>query len=139
MTKEEELSKYMAMMENYNEQLNTLDVQSSYLQAAIADYTKAKLTLENLKKSDERVELLLPIGGSTFISAISKDTKKVLFDVGSGIITEKSSEEAIKKIEDRMDNLQETQNKISSMIKKLQLEASEISNKAQKIMSEGKK
>ena len=138
MTKEEELSKYMAMIENYKEQLNSLDLQAQYLQAAMADYTKAKMTLEQLSKNDEGVEVLLPIGGSTFINAKAKDTSKVLFDIGSGFIAEKTSEDAIKKIDNRMENLQQTQEKISSMIQKLQAEATEISTKAQKIIAEEK-
>jgi len=138
MTREEELSKYMAMIENYKEQLNSLDLQAQYLQAAMADYTKAKITLEQLSKTEEGVDILFPIGGSTFINAKAKDTSKVLFDVGSGYITEKTSEDAIKKIDKRMENLQQTQEKISAMIQKLQVEAAEISNKAQQLLAEEK-
>jgi len=50
------------MIENYKEQMNQLEMQQQYLQAAIADYTKAKITLENLSKTDEKADILLPIG-----------------------------------------------------------------------------
>ena len=53
MTKDEELAKYMAQIEQYKEQINTLEMQNSYLQAAIADYNKAKITLEQLDKTDK--------------------------------------------------------------------------------------
>jgi prefoldin alpha subunit len=138
MTKDEELSRYMILIENYKEQLNSLDMQYSYLQAAIADYTKAKMTLEQLIKADDGTEVLLPIGGSTFVNATAKSTSKVLFDIGGGIVTEKTSEDAIKKIEKRIENLQQTQEKLSSMAQQLQAEATEISDKAQKLLEEKK-
>jgi len=138
MTKDEELSRYMILIENYKEQLNSLDMQYSYLQAAIADYNKAKVTLEQLIKADDGTEVLLPIGGSTFINATAKSTSKVLFDIGGGIVTEKTSEDAIKKIDKRIESLQQTQEKLSSMAQQLQTEATEISEKAQRLLEEKK-
>jgi prefoldin alpha subunit len=138
MTKDEELSKCMILIENYKEQLNSLDMQYSYLQAAIADYNKAKMTLEQLSKADDGAEVLLPIGGSTFINATAKSTSKVLFDIGGGIVTEKTSEDAIKKIDKRIESLQQTQEKLSSMAQQLQTEATQISEKAQRLLEEKK-
>jgi len=139
MSKEEELSKYMVLIENYKEQLNSLEMQYSYLQAAIADYTKAKMTLEQLSKTDDGTDVLLPIGGSTFINATAKNTSKVLFDIGGGVVAEKTSDDAIKKIDERIENLQKTQERLSSMAQQIQTEAAEVSDKAQKLLSEEKK
>ena len=138
MTKDEELSKYMVMIENYKEQIGQIEMQQSYLQAAIADYTKAKLTLENLSKADEKTDILLPIGGSTFIDATAKNTSKVLFDIGAGIVAEKTYEDAMKKIDERVKSLEQTQEKVSTMMQQLQEEATEVSNKAQALVSEEK-
>lgn len=138
MTKDEELSRYMILIENYKEQLNSLDMQYSYLQAAIADYNKAKITLEQLIKADDGTEVLLPIGGSTFVNATAKSTSKVLFDIGGGVVTEKTTEDAIKKIDKRIESLQQTQEKLSSMAQQLQTEATQISDKAQRLLEEKK-
>jgi len=135
MTKEEELQKYMALIEQYKEQLNSLDAQFSYLQNAIMDQTKAKMTLEHLGKVDTGDDMLFPIGGGVFIDATAKKTTKVLFDVGDGIVIEKTSEDVIDKMDKRIKNLQQTEEKISSMAQKLQTEAAEISDKAQNLMS----
>jgi prefoldin alpha subunit len=139
MTKDEELSKYMMLIEQYKEQMNQLEMQSQYVQAAINDYNKAKITLENLSKADNGTVILLPIGGSTFIESTSKDTSKVLFDIGGGIVTEKKSEDAIKKIDERIEDLQKTQEKLLEMIQNIQNEAIQISNKAQKLVGEQQK
>jgi len=135
MTKEEELQEHMALIEQYKEQLNSLDLQFSYLQNAIMDQTKAKMTLEHLSKTDTGVDVLLPIGSGAFIDATAKKKAKVLFDVGEGIIMEKTYEDVIDKIDKRINNLQQTQEKISNMVQKLQTEAAEVTDKAQKLMS----
>jgi prefoldin alpha subunit len=135
MTKEEELQEHMALIEQYKEQLNSLDVQFSYLQNAIMDQTKAKMTLEHLSKTETGVDVLFPIGGGAFVDATAKKTTKVLFDVGDGIIIEKISDDVIDTIDKRIKNLQQTEEKISNMVQKLQKEAAEVTDKAQKLMS----
>ena len=136
MTKDEELTRHMAQIEQYKEQMTQLETQSSYLQAAIADYNKAKITLEQLEKTDKTTDVLVPIGGSTFINATATDATKVLFDIGSGIVTEKKIDEAIKKIDKRLEDLQKTQERLASMLQQLQSEAIEVSTKAQKLYEE---
>lgn len=136
MTKEEELQKYMMLIEQYKEQLGSLDVQFSYLQNAIMDQTRAKTTLEHLGKTNDGVDVMLPIGGGAFIDATAKKTSKVLFDIGDGIVIEKASDDIVKKMDERIRNLQQTEEKISSMAQQLQTEITEITDKAQKLMSE---
>ena len=136
MTKEEELQKYMMLIEQYKEQLSSLDVQFSYLQNAIMDQTRAKTTLENLDKTDEGVDVMIPIGGGAFINATTKKTTKALFDIGDGVVIEKTSKDIVKKMDERIKNLQQTEEKISSMAQQLQTEVNEITEKAQNLMSE---
>jgi len=136
MTKEEELQKYMMLIEQYKEQLSSLDAQFSYLQNAIMDQTRAKTTLENLDKTDEGVDVMIPIGGGAFIDATAKKTTKALFDIGDGVVIEKTSKDIVKKMDERIKNLQQTEEKISSMAQQLQTEVNEITEKAQNLMSE---
>lgn len=137
MTKEEELTRYMTLIEQHKEQMNALEMQSGYVQAAINDYNKAKMTLEQLGKVNKGDEILLPIGGSTFIYASAKDPSKVLFDIGSGFVAEKTFQDAIKKIDERIEDLQKTMEKMSTMMQQLQNEATDMSMKAQSLISMG--
>jgi len=139
MNKEEELQKNMAIIEYYKEQLRSLEVQFSYLQNAIADHTKAKITLEKLSKTKKETNVLLPIGGGAFIDAIAKNPALVLFEVGNGIVIEKTADEAAEKIGKRIKDLQQTEEKISSMAQQLQNGAADASVKVEKILSEQEK
>ena len=131
---QDELSKYMVALEQYKEQIGQYEYQNQYVQAAINDYNKAKITLEELvNKKEKNNELLVPIGGSTFISVKSDAVSKVLFDIGAGIVAEKKTEEAIKRIDERIENLQKTLEKINTTISQIQSEAEEVSQKAQEL------
>ncbi len=134
MTNDEEITRYMTLIEQYKEQMNQLELQSQYVNAAIADYSKAKMTVEKLNNLESGSEILLPIGGSTFINATTNDTSKVLFDIGGGIVAEKKSEDAITKIDKRIEDLQKTQEKLIQIIQNIQAETSEVYSKAQKLM-----
>ena len=138
MTKEDELQKYMTLIEYYKEQLNNLEYQFSLIQTTINDQSKAKLTLQKLKGVKDESELLLPIGAGAFINANLKNSSKVLYDVGEGIVIEKTIDDTINKIDQRIKELQDTEEKISTMAQQIQNEATEVQNKAESILAKDK-
>ena len=103
------------------------------------DYSKAKITLENLSKTDDGTETLIPIGGGAFVYASLENTSKVLIDIGSDLVAEKNFEDAIKKIDAKLEELQKNQDKLNAMMEQFQAEAIDISAKAQKIANEQQK
>jgi len=138
MTKEDELQKYMTLIEYYKEQLKNLEYQFSLIQTTINDQSKAKLTLQKLKGVKNESELLLPIGAGAFINANLKNSSKVLYDVGEGIVIEKTIDDTINKIDQRIKELQDTEEKISTMAQQIQNEATEVQNKAESILAQDK-
>ena len=136
---EEEITRNLALIEYYKEQLNAIDYQTQFMQAALADYYKAKITIGQLHKADENSEILIPVGGGTFINGSIKGASKVLVDIGAGLVTEKTIDDALKKIDERIKNLQEKQEKLLSTAQKLQVESDELSQKTQKLVEETQK
>jgi len=102
MVKEEEITRNLTMIEYYKEQLNSIDMQAQYLQAAIADFHKAKLTVEQLHNAADKSEILIPIGGGTFLNGILTDHSKVLVDIGAGLVAEKTVDDAVKKLREEL-------------------------------------
>jgi prefoldin alpha subunit len=138
MTKEEEISRNLTLIEYYKEQLNSVDMQAQFMQAAVADYQKAKLTVSQMKKYTKDSEILIPIGGGNFLNGSLTDVSKVLVDIGAGFMVEKSVDEAVKKIEERLQKVQGNQEQLVKIAQKLQKEANELSQKTQTLMEEGK-
>ncbi len=135
MTQEEEFQRYATLVEYYKEQLQSIDQQFSYLQAAVMDFNKAKITIEKIGEAEEGTDILVPIGGGTFSFAKAKDTKKILTEVGAGIVLEKKPEEAIKILDRRIEELQKNQETLSKMSKNIQQQLEEVSTKAQQLLS----
>ena len=136
MNKDEELQRYMIQIEQCKEQLNNLEMQMNYIQSAVAEYARAKVTVENLEKLEKETDMIIPIGGGVFLNAKPTNSSKVLVDIGAGYVGEKGYEDAVKKIDERIQMLEKTQGKIQTMIEQVQAEASEISEKAQKLTEE---
>ncbi len=136
MSQEEEFQRYAALVEYYKEQLQSLEQQFQYLQAAVMDYGKAKITIEKIAEEKEGSEILVPIGGGTFSYATANNTKKILTEIGAGIVMEKNPAEAIEIIERRIKDLEKSQEAISNMSKNIQQQIEEVSSKAQQMLSQ---
>ena len=139
MNPEEEFQRYASLIEYYKNQLASIENQFSYLQATIMDYSQAKITLEKLKETKKDTEILIPLGGGTFAFGKANDTSKILTDIGSGIIIQKTPEDAIQTINNRIETLQRNQDSLTTMSQQINQQINEISMKAQKILENANK
>ena len=138
MATEKTITQNLTLIEYYKEQLNSLDMQLQISQAALNDYTKAKLTLENLAKSTKEDDILIPIGGGTFIKGNLTDNNKILTDIGAGIVTEKPLKDALAKVDERIKLMQENRDKLINLAQRIQTEAADLSQKTQELMQQNK-
>jgi len=136
MTKEEEITRNLTLIEYYKQQLESIDVQLQYLRSTLADYQRAKMTVEQLHTIDENSELLIPIGAGTFVNGSLKNSSNVLIGIGAGIILEKTVDETILKLEERIKRIQENLEKMISLGQKIQSDAEGLSQKTQHMMEE---
>ena len=139
MTKEEEITRNLTLIEYYKQQLESIDMQLQYLQSTIADYQRAKMTVEQLHAVDENAEILIPVGAGTFVNGSLKNSSNVLIGVGAGIVIEKPIDDAITKLDERTKRLQENLEKMFSLGQKIQSDAEELSHKTQHMMEEAQK
>jgi prefoldin alpha subunit len=136
MTKEEEITRNLTLIEYYKQQLESIDMQLQYLQSTLADYQRAKITVEQLNTVNENSEVLVPVGAGTFVNGSLKNTSNVLIGVGAGIVIEKTVDEAVIKLEERIKRIQENLEKMVTLGQKIQSDAEELSRKTQQMMEE---
>jgi prefoldin alpha subunit len=139
MTQEEEITRNLTLIEYYKQQLESIDMQLQYLQATIADYQRAKITVEQLHTVEDNSELLIPVGAGTFVNGSLKNASNVLIGVGAGLVIEKSIDEAIMKLDERITRLQENLDKMVALGQKIQCDAEDLSHKTQHMMEETQK
>ena len=132
--KEAEVSRYLALLEMYKEQIESLTNQSQIIQAMIEEYNRTKITLDKISNVEDGTEVLLSVGGGAFVNANVKDTKKVVYNIGADIMVEKTLEEAVKSIDERIDLLYNNLQKVVETTQKLEEAATQISEKVQDMM-----
>ena len=107
---EEELRKLSVEMRYLEQTADTLQQRISMVNAAITDLTYANMTLDQLEKEKEGAELLVPVGGNSYIKAKIADTSKVIVGLGSGVSIEKTLADAKTTLKGRLDELEKTMN-----------------------------
>ena len=105
---EEELRRLSVEMQFLEQTAETLQQRINMMNAAMTDLTYANMTLEGLEKEKQNAELLVPIGGSSYIKVKLANTDKVIVGVGAGVSIEKTLPEAKEIVKERLDALEKT-------------------------------
>ena len=107
---EEELNRLSVEMRYYEQTAETLQQRIGMINAAITDLTYANMTLENMEKEKDDAELLVPIGGSSYIKVKLASSDTVVVGMGAGVSVEKTLPEAKEIVKERLDELEKTMN-----------------------------
>ena len=105
---EEELSKLSLEIRLLEQTAETLQSRIGMINAAITDLTYANMTLDGIEKEKEDAELLVPIGGSSYIKVKLASTDKVVVGMGAGVSVEKTLPEAKAIVKERIGGLEKT-------------------------------
>jgi prefoldin alpha subunit len=105
---EEELRKLSIEMRYLEQTAEALQQRISMVNAALTDIKYANLTLNGIEKEKENSEMLVPIGGSSYLKVKLADSNKVIIGLGSGVSIEKTLPEARANLKERLDELEKT-------------------------------
>jgi prefoldin alpha subunit len=87
----------------------TLQSRLNMINAVATDLAYANVALENLDKEKENAELLVPIGGASYIRAKLDNPDKIVVGLGAGVSAEKTRQEAREIIKKRLEELGKSQ------------------------------
>ena len=105
---EEELRKLSVEMRFLEQTAETLQQRIGMVNAAMTDLSYANTALEKLEKEKENTELLVPIGGSSYIKAKLTSHDKVIVGMGANVSIEKTLPEAKVLIKERLEELEKS-------------------------------
>jgi prefoldin alpha subunit len=105
---EEELRRLSMEMRYLEQTADALQQRISMVNAALTDINYANMTLDGIDKEKESSEMLVPIGGSSYIKVKLADTNKVIIGLGSSVSVEKTLPEAKATLKERLDELEKT-------------------------------
>jgi prefoldin alpha subunit len=102
---EEEFRKLNVELRLLEQTAEALQSRTNMINSALADLAYAQMTLEGLEREDEKSELLVPIGGTSYIRAKLDNPDKVIVGMGAGVSVEKTRQEAKEIIKKRQQDL----------------------------------
>jgi prefoldin alpha subunit len=103
---EEEIRKISVELRFLEQTAEALQSRLSMLNAVTQDLTYANMTLESLEKEKQNSELLVPIGGTSYIRAKLDNPDNIIVGIGAGVSVEKTRQEAKDTIKKRLEDLE---------------------------------
>lgn len=102
---EEEFRKLTVELRFLEQTAETIQSRLNMINAVLTDLTYSSMTLEDLGKEKEDAELLVPIGGSSYVKARLGNTDKLIVGIGAGVSVEKALPEAKEVVKKRLEDL----------------------------------
>jgi prefoldin alpha subunit len=98
---EQQVQEDLIRLDAYRNQLNALLQQHQILSASRMDHSRARESLEGVDRAPPDAELLLPLGGETFVRGSVDRTAPVLVGVGSGVVVEMERPKVVELLAER--------------------------------------
>jgi len=133
---EEELRRLSVEMRFFEQTAEAIQSRIGMVNTLITDLTYASMALEGLGKEKENSELLVPIGGSSYIKARLENPDKVMVGMGAGISVEKTLQEAREIIKKRVENLEKTRLSLQQQLAQVAEKLSEHREKFENLLAE---
>ncbi len=105
----------------------------SLLDAALSEISVASMTLKGIKTFDNDAEILVPIGGGSFVKAKLSDSNNVIHSIGSGVSTEITIDLAQADFDNRLSDFQKIRNTLNQQLNQATIAITNIRNQIQQI------
>lgn len=105
---QEELRRMSVELRILEQTAEAIQSRVNMVNTVIADLTYASITLEGLEKEKAGSELLVPVGGTSYVKARLESPDKVIVGMGAGVSVEKPLPEAKEIVKKRLEDLGKT-------------------------------
>ena len=92
-------------LDAYRNQFNSLAQQLQLLSASRQDHVRARESLEGIDRAAPGTELLLPLGGETFVRGSTTPNAQVLIGIGSGVMVEMARPKVAELLAQRLERI----------------------------------
>jgi prefoldin alpha subunit len=104
---EQQVQEELARLDAYRSQLNAMLQQLQYLSASRAEHLRAREALDGLERLHADGEILVPLGGDTFVRGTPMKDSPVLVGVGSGVVVEMDRAQVTEVLTERMTKIEQ--------------------------------
>ncbi len=124
-------------LDAYRNQLNALLQQHQILSASRQDHVRARESLEGIDRAPAGAELLLPLGGETFVRGSVDLRSPVLIGIGSGVVVEMERPKVVELLAERVKRIDQAVREMEGQINSLDDRIQTISRRIDAITRSG--
>jgi prefoldin alpha subunit len=132
---EEEARKLSMQLRYFEQTAENLQQRLGMLNAGLTDLSYANMTLESIEKEKENAEMMVPIGGSNYITVKLANADKVVVGLGAGVSIEKTVPQAKVIVKERMEELQKTQVSAQQQLSQIAERINQDRNRLESLLS----
>jgi prefoldin alpha subunit len=103
---QEELRKLSVEMRYLEQTATALQQRINMVNATLSDLAYANATLDGLEKEKENAEMIVPIGGSSYVQVKLAKPDKIIVGLGAGVSVEKTLTDAKITLKERLEELE---------------------------------
>ncbi|MEA3430947.1 MAG: prefoldin subunit alpha [Nanoarchaeota archaeon] len=131
----EDLQQKYMQMQMFQQQMEQVQKQLQLMEKQLVELDLVKKALGDLKNVKEDAEILVPLSSGIFVKAELKDNKKVTVNVGRGVATEKTIEQAQELISQQADELTKVRAQLTEDMSKMGVQANGLQQELQKLVN----
>ncbi len=123
---EQDLNNALQTLEMYKAQLETLAKHRELIETSLNEHRRGLETLKEYSTAPEGKEILVPVGGGTYIHA-TVGKKKVMLALGAEYYSEEDFDRAIEEFGRRVEELETSLSKVDESINEINERATQLS------------
>ena len=130
-----ELQQLVDALPQYENQIRYWESQLEAISNVRADIFQAQDTLNGMMDSKDGMEMLVPVGHNTSIFTNVNDLDRILIGIGSRVYMETTREDSIKRLNKRLEGLEEAGKTYQESLQKAQQDYMAVREKAESFSS----
>ncbi|KAA0003119.1 MAG: prefoldin subunit alpha [Thermoplasmata archaeon] len=127
----EGIQRDIALLQGYQERMDAVYQQVEVIEELVAEYRRARATLEEIGKAEKGRNFLVPIGGNIFLHASLEDNSTVLTGIGRNVLVEKSVTKALEFIDKRIEDFLKEEERLIKISQEIKEKVDELAKKLQ--------
>ena len=133
--KEEKVQKLYVEFQILNQNIQQLEKQSTALNNQLMELMVTNQSLEDIKKTKEGTEILVPLSSGIYAKAELKDSKNFIVNVGSNVTLVKDVDSTKKLIEEQINEIKKLQENLVNQLQEQTTKTSSLEQEISKIAS----
>lgn len=130
---EEEMRKLLSIYQQHQAQVELIARELGLAQINLEGIERASLAIDTMTKSELMQEMLVPVGGGSFVYAKLADTDKVVVNIGAGVSIEKTAADAKVIMDKRKNDVIEASKKLTSVLQNIENEMAKVQSAIAKL------